>query len=103
MTDNVLALIAATAALVVLPGPNAALIVANSLSHGLRFGLVTVVGTTFGIALQLALVIAGMAAVIELAGSALVWIKWLGVLYLLYLGFTTWREGPRDGVELVQA
>jgi threonine/homoserine/homoserine lactone efflux protein len=92
MLDNVFALIAATAVLVIIPGPNAALIVANSLSHGLRFGLITVAGTTVGIAMQLAMVVAGMAAVIELAGSALAWIKWLGVAYLLYLGVRTWFE-----------
>ena len=95
MSDNVLALIAATAALVILPGPNAALIVANSLGHGLRFGLVTVAGTTIGIAAQLALVVAGMAAMIETAGTALTWIKWLGVAYLVYLGVTTWKESPQ--------
>ncbi len=96
MLDNILALIAATAILVLVPGPNAALIVANSLSHGLRFGLITVAGTTVGIALQLFLVVAGMAAVIEIAASALIWIKWAGVMYLLYLGITAWFEKAGD-------
>ena len=56
--DNVFALAAATAILVLIPGPNVALIVANSLRHGLSFGLVTALGTTVGVALQLSLVIA---------------------------------------------
>jgi len=96
MLENILALIVATAVLVVVPGPNAALIVANSLGRGLKFGLITVIGTTAGIALQLMLVVTGMAAIIDVAGSALAWIKWFGVLYLLFLGVTTWFGEAQD-------
>ena len=93
---SLLALITATVILILIPGPNVALIVANSLRHGLRAGLVTAAGTTVGLAVQLALVVAGMAAVIEVAASALLWIKWLGVAYLIYLGIRTWREPAED-------
>jgi threonine/homoserine/homoserine lactone efflux protein len=94
--SSVTALVAATLLLILIPGPNVALIVASSLRHGLRFGLVTAAGTTAGLGLQLFLVVVGMATLIELAASALLWIKWLGVAYLLYLGVRTWREPPQD-------
>ncbi len=90
------ALLVATAILVAIPGPNVALIVANAVRYGIRAGVLTVVGTTLGVALQLLLVVAGLAAVIELAVDALVWIKWAGVLYLVALGIRTWREPARD-------
>ena len=96
MIDNVLALIAATAVLVVVPGPNAALIVATSLRHGYRHGFVTVLGTTLGIGLQLAIVIGGFAVLLDMAATALMWIKWLGVVYLVYLGIRTWNEPASD-------
>ena len=57
MPGTLLALILATSALVLIPGPNVALIVATSLRHGLRLGLITAAGTTIGIALQLLTVI----------------------------------------------
>ena len=94
--SNVVALIAATSFLVLIPGPNMALIIANSLRFGLKSGLVTTLGTTAGIAAQLFLVVVGMAALIEIAASALLWIKWLGVAYLLYLGIRTWQEPADD-------
>lgn len=94
--SNVLALIAATVVLILIPGPNVALIVANSLKHGFRLGFVTAAGTTAGIAVQLFLVVAGMAALIELAATALIWIKWAGVAYLVYLGIRTWNESAAD-------
>jgi threonine/homoserine/homoserine lactone efflux protein len=96
MLDNIFALVAATTILILIPGPNAALIVATSLSNGLRLGLVTVLGTTIGIALQLVAVIGGLAAVIEVAASALSWIKWIGVAYLVYLGVRSWFQTPDD-------
>lgn len=99
---NVVALIAATVVLILIPGPNVALIVANSLRHGLKSGLITTLGTTAGIAIQLFLVIAGMAVVIEIAASALLWIKWLGVAYFVYLGLRTWNE-PADDLAQINA
>lgn len=100
--SNIVALVAATVVLILIPGPNAALIVASSLTHGLRFGLVTAAGTTVGIGLQLFLVVVGMAALIEMVASALLWIKWLGVAYLVYLGIRTWRE-PADDLAQIGA
>lgn len=100
--NTLLTLVLATAVLVIIPGPNVALIVANSLKYGLRMGLMTVLGTTAGVALQLALVVVGMAAVIELAADLLSWIKWAGVAYLIVLGIRTWRE-PADDLTRVEA
>ena len=94
--SNLLALIAATVVLLLIPGPNIAIIVAASLRDGLRFGLITALGTSAGLALQLLLVVAGMAAVIEMAASALTLIKWAGVAYLIYLGISTWRSAEDD-------
>jgi threonine/homoserine/homoserine lactone efflux protein len=94
--ENIAALVVATVVLVLIPGPNVALVVANTLQHGLRAGTVTVLGTTTGIALQLVLVTVGLAAVIHAAASALLWIKWLGVAYMLYLAVVTWRQPASD-------
>lgn len=99
--STLFALTVATAVLVMIPGPNAALIVANSLKYGFRSGVVTVLGTTAGVALQLALVVVGMVAVIELAAETLAWIKWAGVVYLVVLGIRTWRE-PADDLARIE-
>ncbi len=58
--------------------------------------MVTVLGTTLGVAMQLVVVVVGMAAVVEAAASALAWIKWAGVVYLLWLGIVTWRSDAPD-------
>lgn len=93
---NLIALALATAVLVMIPGPNVALIVANSLRYGFPSGAMTALGITLGNAVQLLAVVAGLSALVEMAADALTWIRWGGVLYLLYLGVRTWREPPGD-------
>jgi threonine/homoserine/homoserine lactone efflux protein len=100
--DTLVALILATSILVIIPGPNVALIVANSLQHGFRMGAMTVLGTTVGVALQLAFVVGGMATLVELVAGALSWIRWAGVIYLVWLGIRTWRK-PATDLETVTA
>lgn len=100
--NSLLPLVVATAILVMIPGPNVALIVANSLKYGFRMGVHTVLGTTVGVGLQLALVVFGLAAVVEVGAEALLWIKWAGVAYLVYLGIRTFRQ-PADDLGEIQA
>jgi len=84
-----------------IPGPNVALIVANSLRYGLHMGMMTVLGTTCGVALQLLAVVIGMAAVMHVAAEALTWIRWAGVAYLVWLGIRTWRQPAADLARVV--
>jgi threonine/homoserine/homoserine lactone efflux protein len=100
--NSLLPLVIATAILVMIPGPNVALIVANSLKYGFRMGAHTVLGTTVGVGLQLALVVLGLVAIVEVAAEALLWIKWAGVAYLVFLGIRTWRE-PADDLSKIEA
>ena len=98
--QTAVALIGATIVLVLLPGPNLALFLANTISHGRRIGAVTVLGTSVGIAIQLGLVLVGLNALLSVAASAFVWLKWAGVAYLLYLGVQSWRRGNADRLAL---
>ena len=93
---NLIALAVATGVLVAIPGPNVALIVANSIRYGFWMGATTAVGVTLGNAVQLVAVVIGMAAIVELAADALTWIRWAGVCYLVYLGIRTWNEPAED-------
>ncbi|KZL19413.1 Homoserine/homoserine lactone efflux protein [Pseudovibrio axinellae] len=90
--EMIFALVFATAALVAIPGPNVALIAANTISHGFRFGAVTVLGTTLGVAIQLMIVVVGFSALLTFVADAFLWVKWLGAAYLIYLGIKSWRE-----------
>jgi threonine/homoserine/homoserine lactone efflux protein len=94
--DIFLAFVAATALLMVIPGPNVALIVANSVAHGTRFGLLTVAGTASGVVVQLALTVLGASAALDFLAASFDWLRWAGVAYLIWLGTAAWRAPPVD-------
>jgi threonine/homoserine/homoserine lactone efflux protein len=68
------------------PGPNMSLILANTLTNGLRAGLLTLCGTTTGLALLVAAAAAGMSSVMIFMSEWFDVIRWIGALYLVYLG-----------------
>lgn len=94
--DLYLAFAAACVVLIIIPGPNVALIVANSVAHGVRYGLTTVAGTASAMVLQLALVVLGASALMAALAGVFDWLRWLGVAYLLWLGVRTWRGASAD-------
>jgi threonine/homoserine/homoserine lactone efflux protein len=91
-----LTFVGATIVLMIIPGPNVALIIANSVSHGRRYGLMTVVGTSFAMVPQLALTVLGMTATLTAFAHLFEWMRWLGVAYLVYLGVQALRAKPLD-------
>jgi homoserine/homoserine lactone efflux protein len=95
-----LAFVAAVTILMLIPGPNVALIVANSVTYGFRYGVLTVAGTSSAMVVQLGLTILGMTELLGTLGSWFEWIRWIGVAYLIYLGVTTWRAPPLNLTEV---
>src|SRR5579863_8107089 len=91
-----LGFVLATTILIMIPGPNVSLIVANSIAYGTRYGLLTVAGTSSAIVFQLALTALGLTATLGLLASWFEWIRWIGVAYLLYLGIRQWIATPVD-------
>src|ERR1700761_3502722 len=94
--DLYLAFIGAVTILMLIPGPNVALIVANSVGHGTRYGLLTVAGTASAMVVQLGFTIIGMTAFLGILGAWFEVLRWVGVAYLVYLGIRQWREPPAD-------
>jgi homoserine/homoserine lactone efflux protein len=91
-----LGFVLASTILMLIPGPNVSLIVANSIAYGTRYGLLTVAGTSSAIVLQLALTTLGLAATLDVLAGWFEWIRWIGVAYLLYIGIRQWIAAPVD-------
>ena len=87
--------------LAITPGPNMSLIVANTLSGGLRAGLTTLAGSSTGLAILVTIAAAGMGSVMALMAEWFDYVRWAGALYLIVLGtrqlLSWWRR--RDGVQ----
>ncbi|MBB3311420.1 threonine/homoserine/homoserine lactone efflux protein [Rhizobium sp. BK196] len=72
------------------PGPSVAALVARVISKGARDVLPFLFGMWAGDAIWLTCAIAGLSAIAESFYHVFVVIKWLGVLYLLYLAWRMW-------------
>ena len=97
-TSVLLAFIAACVLLALTPGPNMALIMANTLYRGLHAGLVTLAGTTTGLALLVAAAAVGMSSVMVFMSSWFDVVRWMGAVYLVYLGARQlWRLRYHQG------
>jgi homoserine/homoserine lactone efflux protein len=94
--DLYLGFVLATTILILIPGPNVSLIMANSIAHGTRYGLLTVIGTSSAIIVQLGLTVLGLSATLGMMATWFEWVRWIGVAYLLYLGIRQWRAPPVD-------
>lgn len=74
------------------PGTGALFTIAAGLSRGARAGLVAALGCTLGIVPHLVLALTGAAAVLAASPVAFETVRWLGVAYLLYMAWGTWRH-----------
>jgi threonine/homoserine/homoserine lactone efflux protein len=82
----------ATIVIVIVPGPTVTLIVANSLTHGARAGLLNVAGTQAGLAVCIGIVALGLASVMQAIGWWFDWLRILGAAYLIWLGWKLIRS-----------
>jgi homoserine/homoserine lactone efflux protein len=90
-----LAYLLACIVIIIVPGPTVTLIIANSLSHGVRAGLLNVAGTQLGIALMIALVGFGLASLIAALGWWWEVVRLAGAAYLIWLGVKLLRSSGR--------
>lgn len=80
------AFLLASLLIILIPGPNVLVIVSTSLVHGRWRGLQTVAGTSAAMIIQMLIAGAATQGLLDVIGIALSWLKWLGVVYLVYLG-----------------
>jgi homoserine/homoserine lactone efflux protein len=90
--DLYLAYVLACAVITLIPGPTVTVIVANSLAHGARAGLLNVAGTQLGLALMMAVLVVGLSSVIAAMGWLFDWLRWAGAAYLVWLGWQLLRS-----------
>ena len=84
--------LAITIILVVTPGPIVTLVISTSATKGVRAGLITAAGTSSGNAVLLAAIALGLNWVLSHAVYLFEVLRWVGALYLVWLGIKAWRS-----------
>ena len=90
---------AACAALFAIPGPAVVYIVARTVTHGRRAGLVSVLGIETGALVHLLAAALGLSALVASSATAFAVVRYAGAAYLILLGFQALRRhgGPAAG------
>jgi leucine efflux protein len=84
-----------TAAIIVLPGPNALFVLSVGARSGVRAGYQAAAGVFLGDAVLMVLSAAGVASLLNAYPPVFLVIKWAGAAYLGYVGFTIIRSAVR--------
>lgn len=90
-----LAYFIATIVLSVTPGPGVFSSISSGLRHGFRLGLWNGVGMQAANSILVAIVAVGLGTLLLTSETLFSTVKWIGVVYLVYLGIATWRSRPR--------
>jgi len=94
--DMWLAFVVAAILIAISPGAGAIQAMATGMTHGVRRGYWSIAGMEVGLMLQLALVAIGLGAAVASSVVAFNVVKWIGVLYLVYLAVRQWRSVTTD-------
>jgi threonine/homoserine/homoserine lactone efflux protein len=96
-----LAYVVTSAVVLAIPGPTVLLVLSYSIAHGRRATLPVVAGLGLGDAVAITLSIIGLGTLLAASAFWFTVIKWIGGLYLIYLGFSMIRDaGRKSGLDV---
>jgi threonine/homoserine/homoserine lactone efflux protein len=96
---DVVAFVGVVAVIVVLPGPDMALVLQNGLVRGRRAALETAVGINAGLLIWAVAAALGVAALLHASAPAFTLLKLAGAGYLVWLGLRALRDAWRGTID----
>ncbi|MGW8193258.1 MAG: LysE family translocator [Desulforhopalus sp.] len=86
----------ATTLILVVPGPTIILVISQAVTHGRKSVLPLVAGVLLGDFTAMTFSLLGLGAVMSASATLFTAFKWLGAVYLVYLGARTWKLKADD-------
>jgi threonine/homoserine/homoserine lactone efflux protein len=93
---NLYLFIVAALLLLIVPGPNMAIVTSHAVAHGWRAGLAAALGITLADMLMTVLVSAGLGALVMSWAPAFDLLRWAGACYLMWLAWQALKAPPPD-------
>ena len=97
--DLWLAFVAASCALLLIPGPTVLLVLSYALSKGRSVAVASAAGVALGDFVAMSASLAGLGALVLASATAFTVLKWLGAVYLVWLGVKLIRSAPQSGLQ----
>ncbi|GAB2183737.1 LysE family translocator [Roseibium sp. LAB1] len=86
------AYVVATLIVLAIPGPTIMLVVSYALTQGRKSALASVLGVGLGDATAATASLMGLGAILAASATAFTVLKWVGAIYLVWLGIKMWRS-----------
>jgi threonine/homoserine/homoserine lactone efflux protein len=90
-----LAFTVASTALLLIPGPTVLLVLSYAISQGSRVALATVAGVALGDLIAMTASLVGLGALVLASATLFTALKWVGAVYLIYLGIKLFLSAPK--------
>ena len=87
-----LVFVAASIAILLIPGPTVLLVMSYAISQGKRVAIATVAGVALGDFLAMSASLAGLGALLLASATLFKILKWVGAAYLVYLGIRLFQR-----------
>lgn len=98
-----LAFVAASAVLLIIPGPTILLVVSYALGQGRRVALPVATGVALGDFTAMTLSMLGLGALLAASATLFTVLKWIGAAYLIWLGIKLWRAAGTGAIPEARA
>ena len=98
-----LTFVAASTALLLIPGPTVLLVLSYALSQGRRVAVASAAGVALGDLIAMSASLAGLGALVLTSATLFVVLKWAGAAYLIWMGVKLLRAGPVSGFAMPDA
>ena len=80
----------------IIPGPSMLLALTHGMKYGARRTVASAAGNVTASLLQAGVSIAGLGAILLASESVFLVVKWVGAVYLVYLGVSMWRSAETN-------
>jgi threonine/homoserine/homoserine lactone efflux protein len=97
--NTYLVFLAATVAVLLIPGPTVMMVVGSALAQGRRAAVPLALGVGLGNAVAAGASLAGLGVLLAASAELFTLFKWVGAAYLIYLGVKAWLADPDTGTE----
>ncbi|MFD1508248.1 LysE family translocator [Lacimonas salitolerans] len=98
-----LTFVAASTALLLIPGPTVLMVLSYALSQGRRVALSCAAGVALGDLLAMSASLAGLGALVMASATLFTVLKWVGAAYLVWMGWQLLRSAPATDASLPDA
>jgi len=93
--ESYIPFVLATILILIIPGPTIILVISQAVVHGRKSVVPLAVGVLLGDFTAMTFSLLGLGAILSASAFLFSFLKWVGALYLLYLGVQLWKSKPK--------